>query len=309
MFTRFKKQSRTLLLDAKLPVDPEIIEGRVDVVLSPSLYWVKRVELPIKRLYDVKKILPSLFEDILPDHNYSYAVFKDAESYVAFAYKDESVLALLEEKKIPLSHVGGIYFAQNELQGYLPLRIDENTVLVEEEDVVVCIPGELAAEDVEYKEITTHKPTSKPVVLEHYSHIIDSKTLMKIGGLVAAFCVVVFAEYFVVRYKINQLEDAREEIVSRYHLFATMMQNRSVLQKYERRFTKQSKLREYLAKFLQLKLNKTEYIELVQVKGNELQVVLHGVKDKNHILWQLGKMKKLVELKEEQGKLDIRVKL
>ena len=309
MFTSFKKQGYTVLLDPKKDVDIEGIEGKVDLILSPSLYWIKKVHLPIKRLYELKKILPSLFEESLPQGNYSYTAYGKEGEYVAFAYEDAKILELLHQKGIALSKVGGIYFAQYELQEYLPLRIDATTVLVERDGIVLSVPSILVAHDVLSRDISVHKPSSKSITIEHYSNIIDNKTIYKIAGVLALFVLVVLGEYFVTLSKVNTLEDAQRKVFATYHLLPTMMQNRSVLEKYERQFAKQSKLREYLSKLLQLKLHPSEHFSLVEYGKSGLHIVVEGVTNKHHIVQQLQTIGDALQIQQRKNRLDIKVTL
>ena len=128
MFTKYKKQIDTIFLDTNS--NDFTNKESVNVILSPSLYWVKKVSLPVKYLRDVKPLLPSLFEDILPDAVYSYFVYKSEEEYFIFAYEDKKIFNLLNSKGIPASHVNNVYFAQSEFGGVDgAIKIDEKNSL------------------------------------------------------------------------------------------------------------------------------------------------------------------------------------
>ena len=59
---------------------------KVNVILSPSLYWVKKLSLPVKYVREVKKLLPSIFEDTLPKGNYNYTAYKSGEDFFGFEH-------------------------------------------------------------------------------------------------------------------------------------------------------------------------------------------------------------------------------
>ncbi|MEA2091565.1 MAG: hypothetical protein U9O83_04260 [Campylobacterota bacterium] len=117
MFTIFNPKLTTLFLDPNSESSYSAIKGaKVNIILSPSLYWVKKLSLPVKYLRDAKKLLPSLFEDTLPKGNYSYTAYKSGDEFLIFAYEDKYILETLSKEGISLSNVANVYFAQSEMQ-------------------------------------------------------------------------------------------------------------------------------------------------------------------------------------------------
>ena len=87
MFSKFNKQIDTIFLDTIC--DNFHTDNKVNIILSPSLYWIKKVSLPVKNVKDVKPLLASIFEDILPDGTYNYSAYKNDDAYLVFAYEDK----------------------------------------------------------------------------------------------------------------------------------------------------------------------------------------------------------------------------
>ena len=54
----FSSKAKAFFVDVDSPA--YLIEASVNVILSPSMYWVKRVTLPVKYLHEVRPLLPSL---------------------------------------------------------------------------------------------------------------------------------------------------------------------------------------------------------------------------------------------------------
>ncbi|MDQ7066925.1 MAG: hypothetical protein Q9M40_02365 [Sulfurimonas sp.] len=71
---------------------------KVSIILSPSLYWVQKLSLRVKYVREVKKLLPSIFEDMLPAGQYSYSAYKRGDDFFIFAYEDKAILKLLQDK-------------------------------------------------------------------------------------------------------------------------------------------------------------------------------------------------------------------
>ncbi len=72
---QFNRQHKILFLDPNYPA--VCGDEKVDIILSPSLYWIKKISLPLNSLREVRTLLPSIFEDMLPDGIYSYSVYKN----------------------------------------------------------------------------------------------------------------------------------------------------------------------------------------------------------------------------------------
>ena len=143
MFTIFNSKLKTIFLDPNSSTNNNSVadDEKVNVILSPSLYWVKKVSLPVKHEREVKKLLPSLFEDILPEDNYSYYVYKTGEEFLIFAYSDKIILDTLLEKNISLSNVSKIYFAQSEIKDIeSALKINETQSIYLKDDLLILVP-------------------------------------------------------------------------------------------------------------------------------------------------------------------------
>ncbi len=93
----FRSKAKAFFVDVDSP--SYHLDESVNVILSPSMYWVKRVTLPVKYLREVKSLIPSLFEENLPDGKYSYSAYKDGDSFLIFAYNDKEVLDLLNRMR------------------------------------------------------------------------------------------------------------------------------------------------------------------------------------------------------------------
>jgi len=162
----FNKTALPLFIDLHTTLSVEA-EQVFDIILSPSLYWVKHVSIPVKSLSEVKKVLPSLFENTVPKGKYSYYAYEDKGTYIVFAYDDRKILATLLQKGITSEQINRVYFAQSEFHDIKEaISIDEECILDVEDHVVVKLPKEFVS-------------TSKPLELSEHDFSEHSVTLAK----------------------------------------------------------------------------------------------------------------------------------
>ena len=225
MLTWFTKEASIIFLD---PLSERYsIDGAVNVVLSPSLYWVKKVSLPVK---DVKPLLPSLFEEILPEGDYSYHAYKSNGSFFIFAYRDKEIIDILSEKGITYAQVRNVYFAQSELSNIEgALKINETQSICVKDDIVVILPCCWIEEsgDLDISALTLSK---QHVKLQQFSHIVNNKALYKIISILIWLILIVAGEYFITLNKTSKTLESKDELFSKNGLKSTMIQNRSIQQ-------------------------------------------------------------------------------
>jgi hypothetical protein len=266
---KFNEQKRVVFLD---PNSNLIVESdeKVEIILSPALYWIQKLKLPVKYLRDVKKLLPSLFEDILPDGNYSYSAYKDENeegSFFIFAYEDKKIIDLASSFGISSSNISSVRFAQSELdQLEGAVKINESQSIYVKDGVVTLVPccwieesGDINLEDIK---LSKHK-----ITLAQFGHIVDNSSLYKIASVLVVFSLLFFSEYFITKQKIASLEDQEAKIFKEYDLKPTMFQNKAILKKYKGIHENQTKLRDELSKAL-----KQKDINLITYKNNKLKV-------------------------------------
>ncbi len=287
---KFKKKYKTIFLDQnseKLGVDTlGLTPGeKRNVILSPSMYWVKKVSLPVKYLRDVKKLLPSLFEDTLPKGNYSYSAYKSGDEYFIFAYEDKLILDTLAKKGISSSAVANVYFAQSELQDIEgAVNINEESSIYVKDELLVLVPSSWVKDakdlDLDDIELSKHK-----VALQQYAHIVDNKSVYRISAVLLILSSLIAFEYFTTLGKKDDVLKKKGEVFAKYNLKFTMLQNRSMLKKYNNIHKQQMKIREYTSYILGIKLKGSEKLALLALKNKNLNADFSGIQkgDYKHI--------------------------
>lgn len=282
----FNKKHVTIFLDPHS--DVVHAQESVNIILSPSLYWVKKISLPVRYVREVLKLLPSIFEDMLPEGNYSYSAYRHSESkggsseFFVFAYEDKKILEVMSEKNIAISNVEGVYFAQSELQNLQgAVSINEAQSIYVKDDIVILVPCCWIEEkgDLDLSEIALSK---HKIALQHFGHIVDSKSLYKIGSLLLVMILLLGVEIFITAQKSADIAELRDGLFSKYHLKETALQNRSMLKKYRSIHEKQTNLRTYMSYILSLKLKAGESVKEISFKDQTMSVSFEGV-DKDNI--------------------------
>lgn len=283
MFTKFKRERAILFLDPNAIEEQFSLDKkeRVDIVLSPALYWVKKVKLPIKSLREVKKLLPSIFEDTLLEGHYSYAAYRSGEEYFIFAYEDKKIFDLLAKKGIAFANVASVRFAQSEFVGIEEsLSINEKQCMQIKDELLVLVPSSWVGQKNQL-DMSGVKLSNHTVKLEQFGHIVDKSTLYKIGAALLFLALIFGVEIFIANAKKTEIESAREELFSKYNLQPTLFQNRSLLERYSKIDSQQAHLREYISYFLTMKLQNSQKIELLELKNGVLFVSISGVEASN----------------------------
>ncbi len=268
MFMNFKQKTSTLFLDSTPKF--HVTQNKVNIILSPSLYWFKKISLPVKSVREFKKLLPSIFEDILPEGLYSYSAYKNGDEFYAFAYDDQVIINILEQSGISLSNVVGVYFAQSELGDIQQsMTIDEKNALHVKDGVVMVIPFAWVEQSIPMN-LERISPSKHKISLRAYGHIVESFKLYKIVGILSVLIFLVGAKYMITLHKINELDSRRTQLFEKANLEPTMMQNMSVLDTYKKRYEKQSQLRNAVAEILSLELLPSQKLDSLVLKGDYL---------------------------------------
>ncbi len=291
----FNKTAQPLFIDLHTQVDVQKDE-LFDIILSPSFYWVKRLSLPVENLRDVKRLLPSLFEDTVPEGKYSYYAYEDLEAFLLFAYDDKKILDLLAEKGIASENINEIYFAQSEFQDTQEaISIDEDCVLDVQDRVIVKIPQTLVGA-VEPLQVQEHTFSEHGIELARYTHIATTKTLLSLFIFIGALISIFALDLIVSTGKISEFAEMPLALYAEHKLPATSIQNEAILESLQKQHDEQMKMRQLTADILSLKLQKDEYIDVYDLNGKQLIVALKvnseersstlvkTLKEKNHLL-------------------------
>jgi hypothetical protein len=273
LLTRFNTNSSTIFLDVSSSDIGNVKNiKKLNIILSPSFYWVKKVSLPVKTVRDAIKLLPSVFEDMLPVGIYSYSAYKEGEYFYVFAYEDKKIIDTFQKLGISLSNISNVYFAQSELKNLQgAIKVSDTQSVYLKDGIVVLVPccwiEENGKLDVDSLHLSKYK-----IKLKQYGHIVDNRVFYKVIAICTVLILLVLTEYFITSHKKEQIIVQKEEIFSKYNLKSTMFQNKSLLKKYKTIHSKQTNIREYLSYMLSLKLKGKEKISKIDLSEKLLVV-------------------------------------
>ncbi len=264
----FRSKAKAFFVDVDSPA--YLLEAPVNIILSPSMYWVKQVALPVKYLYEVKSLIPSLFEENLPEGKYSYSAYKDGENFLIFAYNDKDVLDLLADKGINSANINNIYLAQSEFDTIdAPLKINEKSILSLQNGVVVKLPSALAP-DAAALELENHTFSKQTIHLTRFNQIADKKSQM-VFAMILGFLIVMFvAEWLITSSKVSTVLEKQANVFSSHNLPSTSFQNEAIHAKLNTTFERQSRIRDILNLALTIKLKPQEQLEHVTLEKNKI---------------------------------------
>ena len=208
----------------------------VNVMLTPQFYTLKKEALPVKYLYQAKRVAHSLFDGLLEEgRNYNYFVFKEGKEWVFIAYDLAKITDFLVSKGINPQQVSKLFFAQQILSSFSkPLSLGEREALVVINDIVVVVP-KIALEDEIVTFTFNNKFTPKMGVGLHdaYGSLLSLKHSI---ALVLFF--ILFAGMFIVegwRYANASKDGAKElEILfEQYPSLQSQYARKSIAEKYK----------------------------------------------------------------------------
>jgi len=301
-----KSKINTIFLDYES--EPYKQEEKVNIILSPSLYWVKKLALPVKFVRDAKKLLPSLFEDILLDGNYSYYVYKEDDNYIAFAYDDKVILKLMEQKGLNGSNVASIYFAQSEFETIeTPLKLKSSKALVKKEGVVILLQSDwlTQTQDLDLEEFKHSKHT---VNLSLFHHIVDKSIFYPVSVALSILAALFLVESYFISSDANKLQSQRAELFQKYELKSTMMQNNAMLKQYQSVHDTQITLRKAIAALSGILLQKGDKLLSIEFQKGKLHAIFQ-TQESQRLEKELKKTSFTYKVTRQKEKLSVEVSI
>lgn len=285
----FRSKAKAFFVDVDSP--SYLLDESVNVILSPSMYWVKRVTLPVKYLREVKSLIPSLFEENLPEGKYSYSAYKDGDSYLIFAYNDKEVLDLIADKGISSANIDNIYLAQSEFDTIdNPVTISEKSVLSLQKGVVVKLPSALAPEAAALN-LDTHTFSKETIHLTRFNQIADKKSQIVFASILGFLIVMFTTEWLITSSKVSSIMEKQGEVFSSHNLPSTSFQNEAIHAKLNTTFERQSRIRDILNLALTIKLKPDEQLQRVALEKNKVIIEIKTASEATGIK-SLSKLKK-----------------
>jgi len=135
--------------------------AKIDLLLAPDLYLMKREELPVRFAFEARKIAPAILEELGAGEGWQFEALRDGPSWLLFAYDPQQIAEVLREAGIRPPQIHRLYFAQ-QFRDQLshPLALDSEKSLVDLNGTVTLIPRHLQGGDPLETTLDLSRPAS-----------------------------------------------------------------------------------------------------------------------------------------------------
>lgn len=246
------------------------IYDKVDIVLSPKFYWIRKAKLPVKSASRALKIAPSFFSDVLPDGDYKYKVVKKDDDFLLFAYQEDVILKAISDSNIDISLVNKVFFAQTELDKFEAIDIQNDEILYKKDDVLIQVPASIFEQDFQSANmdyVIRHiKKTTSYISLDTYNKIIESSTSQKIIVALSFIMVFYFIEYFFIKQDLSRLAQKRDQAIKQYKIPSSTIVLNSIITSLEKKRINSILSRKELNTILSIPFKEEDYLKRVVLK-------------------------------------------
>jgi hypothetical protein len=247
----------------------EKITSPVTVVLSPQFYWIKKIDIPVKSIYQAKKIAQNIFD--LQDEKYNFGAFKAGNDY--FAYAIDKHLGLKIDKK----YIKNVYLAQSELYKYDCINVDESHCIKKINGLLFCFPREDNDDCADISEILKNIKLSKnKISLDTIN--IDKPVLI----LIFLIFIIANISFFVTGYLYDkysaEIQKQKTALLNKYNLPSTSYQLSSIYESMAEMDLKQKNIKKDLEYFTNTPLKKNEYYDFLAFDSNAYDVIIKSNK-------------------------------
>jgi hypothetical protein len=268
-----QKEVPAFFLDTKN--DKIDTQEKIDLVISPSLYWFKEEPLPVKNATQAKKLLPAFFDGTIPDGSYSYTAIKHSETFWLFAYEDARIVEAVENAGVKPSQIRNIYFSQTELQGIeAPLKVDDSAVLFKhEENISKVAAGYMPSEEGVHNYLNANERSKHSIAVNLFQNsIIEEKYLYRLMVLVLLITTVYLISYIVLRQDYKQERIAQHLLQKKYQLPETSFERNGLKRSLEAKEKRQLKVRSAIKSIMSLQLKKGEFVKKVEITAKKVSL-------------------------------------
>jgi len=281
---------------------------KVDIILSPELYWVRIFDIPVKNITYARHVLPTLFEDILSDiSELSYQVIKLGDNkYLCFAYINKTIYEAIKKSGISLALVDSVYFAQNECKNLEEFSFDNKSFLYTLDNILIKVPSSIALNSVDLNEhINKLELSSNKVDIKLYNNVLSTKQFYSILAIILCVCVINIYKVYDYKAEINELDKQIQIEKNLSNLPSSMLQVTSILNKYKSIANKDIQKRDFLEYLLS---NKTFKLNKINLNKNIVTLNFKN-SDKVRVEKFILKKYKIISSRAKALNIEVQVKL
>ena len=267
---------------------------KIDLILLPSLYWIKKIALPVLKNSDAQTLAPSIFDGLIPpDEKYDYVAYPSQNGkFILIAFSKTRIRQSIIDAGIDPKNIGDIFFAQSEFSSLNdPINFGGKKVILVDDGVVFYLPSCYVEKNSNWNTIRKNFHSSFNTYPYHFfeDHSMDASSL-KITYLIAGAIIAVFLTQITLFKQIyDQLQEEKNSILSANHLPSSTLLIQNIKESLLKKESQQNTLREsihYLQSFpfqhksLQLLSSDNERIESISIRDEHIDIVFILQSDK-----------------------------
>jgi hypothetical protein len=291
------------------------VSSAINLILSPTYYWVKEFELPITSIKEVQKVVPNLFEDFFDITNYKFYVQKIEENkYLCFAYDEELILNALVNANIDNKKISNIYFAQNEFKSFFNEELNalmniNDEYFIYQKNILINIPNILALnldnkvvdlEEIEFSKFKISINKSSKYMSNKYAYILSS--------IIIVFAILVFTKSISINQSYLKYESKISKLKKLYSLPNSMIQTKSIIKQYNKVEDKYTKTRNAFLYIINFKLHATGTLKSCEFR-NGMFTLIYANTDIDKIKYYISKKYNIKSINVKNNHLRIEVKI
>ena len=230
----FLGNSKALLL-AYSGMKEHSLSHSVNIMLTPQFYTLKKEKLPVKYLYQAKKIAPSLFDGLVEDiQKYDYLVYKEEDEWVFIAYDLEVISNFLLSKGIKPEQVVKIFFAQQASSSFTgPVLLGEREALISLDNTVVIVPQVALKENDDILLFGDSFTPKTGVTLQGvHGSILNKKQTMGLAAIFILFSFMFFVEGWRYAHDSQAIEEEMQVLLEEHPSLQSEYTRESIATKY-----------------------------------------------------------------------------
>lgn len=287
------------------------VADKINIILTPSYYWIKRAYLEVKFSSAALKYAPSIFEGMLPEGNYAYYAVKTKKEFVFFAYDPDEIISSLKQKGIQASQIAGIYFAQNEMTGITsPIQCNATDAIVLHNGTVLQVKKYLVDESTLKRSLDDVKQLSKHKITLSKSSITHSIKELRPLIIVLGALIILFTTQLFMSFNQEEILKSKPSVFKEYKLPETFLQNSSIEKKLRQDFKAQKSFRKLFFAILKLPLSERQKVINLSYEKNKFSIIFEGddAKLRDIELYLKKELGKLVNIIINKNTIQVKIK-
>ncbi len=221
-------------------------EDHFNIIISPEFYWFRVFDIPTDSKRKIQKLLPTLFEDILPDSDFEYHSIKlQDKKYMCFAYKTNDILEGIKQSGLSISKLNNIYFAQTELKDYAPFSMNGSSYILQN-DSLIKIPSQLSKDEYSNLDIKKIELSNNKIKLNIHQNLINTKNIYLLASIFLTIALINFISTIYINSYTDDLKNQKQMIKNEFDLPSTSIQMNSIISSISKINKEQLKIRKIL---------------------------------------------------------------